>query len=113
MKCKDCDHAIKDFFKCAPGKHVCIGVKEPFVINDINVECTQYPENRDSKIDNSKNPEPLKTYVGDDAIYIPISNNTYKVLITKDTFVEAYNKWIKKDLFGTFVGYEDADYWCE
>jgi hypothetical protein len=41
-KCKDCDYAVKDFFKCAPGEYVCIGVKEPFVISDINAECTQY-----------------------------------------------------------------------
>ena len=41
-KCKDCDYAVKDFFKCEPGKYVCIGVKEPFVIGDINKECTEY-----------------------------------------------------------------------
>lgn len=41
-KCKDCDYAVKDFFKCEPGKYVCIGVKEPFVITDINTECNQY-----------------------------------------------------------------------
>lgn len=41
-KCKDCDYAVKDFFKCEPGKYVCIGVKEPFVISDINTECNQY-----------------------------------------------------------------------
>lgn len=41
-KCKDCDYAVKDFFKCAPGEYVCIGVKEPFVIGDVNKECTEY-----------------------------------------------------------------------
>ena len=41
-------------------------------------------------------------YVGEDAIYVPcvpVSENVllsnYKPLITKDLFVEAYNKWIK------------------
>ena len=40
-------------------------------------------------------------YVGDDAIYVPcepITKNEvtsyYKPLITKELFVEAYNKWI-------------------
>ena len=41
-------------------------------------------------------------YVNDEAIYIPCSPVTkngelsvYKPLITKELFVEAYNKWIK------------------
>lgn len=41
-------------------------------------------------------------YVGDDAIYVPAEpitpNGTascYKALITKEIFVEAYNKWVK------------------
>ena len=41
-------------------------------------------------------------YVGDDAIYVPAESVTrsdlmpvYKQLITKELFVEAYNKWIK------------------
>ena len=42
-------------------------------------------------------------YVGDDAIYVPaepITENglisVYTPLITKELFVEAYNKWIKE-----------------
>ena len=42
-------------------------------------------------------------YVDEDAIYVPcepitpngISSN-YKVLLTKELFIEAYNKWIKE-----------------
>ena len=41
-------------------------------------------------------------YVGEDAIYVPTvpyvaegEFGIYKTLITKDLFVEAYNKWIK------------------
>ena len=40
-------------------------------------------------------------YVGDDGIYIPIneyvpegSASMYKCVMTKEMFVEAYNKWI-------------------
>ena len=46
MKCKDCASCKKGWFKSSPDEYVCIGVKNPFVINDINVECTEYPEKR-------------------------------------------------------------------
>lgn len=46
MKCRDCDCCRLGYFKSNPDKYVCIGVKNPFVINDINVECTEYPEKR-------------------------------------------------------------------
>lgn len=43
-------------------------------------------------------------YVGDDGIYAPCQeyvldycNPTYKLVISKEMFVEAYNKWIKGD----------------
>ena len=50
MKCKDCNSCCKGYFKSQPDKYVCIGVKEPFVIEDINNECTEYLEkNRESK----------------------------------------------------------------
>lgn len=44
MKCKDCDCCRKDWFKSSPELYVCIGVKHPFVIDDINQECPEYPE---------------------------------------------------------------------
>lgn len=41
-------------------------------------------------------------YVGDNGIYVPIHEYTqkgtvslYRCIITKELFVEAYNKWIK------------------
>lgn len=43
-KCKDCDSCSKGFFKSKPNDYVCIGVKEPFVIADIDSYCTEYPE---------------------------------------------------------------------
>lgn len=43
-------------------------------------------------------------YVGDDGIYVPIHDHViegfesvYKLLIPKEVFVEAYNKWINCD----------------
>ena len=121
MKCKDCDYAVKGFFACKPEKHVCIGVKEPFVIEDTNVECTEYPEIRERQISVSKakyatlvEPKPAKAYVGDDGIYIPSRHDyrCHELLISKDLFIEAYNKWINGKS-NTFVGQDDADDWCD
>lgn len=43
-------------------------------------------------------------YVGEDGIYVPVEeyaqegcSSFYRCLITKDLFVEAYEKWIKND----------------
>ena len=44
MKCKDCHACRKGYFESKPQAYVCTGVKEPFVIDDIGVECTEYPE---------------------------------------------------------------------
>ena len=47
MKCKDCSCCHKGWFNYKPDDYVCIGVKEPFVISDINHECTEYADKRD------------------------------------------------------------------
>ena len=44
MKCKDCDSCRKGFWASKPEAYICIAVKEPFEIADINNECTEYPE---------------------------------------------------------------------
>lgn len=46
MKCRDCNCCRKGWFDFAPDVYVCIGTKEPFVINDINRECTEYPNKK-------------------------------------------------------------------
>lgn len=43
MKCKNCKGCRKGYFKSKPEEYVCIGVLEPFVIKDINSNCTEYP----------------------------------------------------------------------
>lgn len=118
MKCKDCSAAVKGFFNCYPDKHVCIGVKEPFVINDISVECTEYPEHMQprsvtAKID--KTETLAEPYVDNEGIYVPsdIDPRFHKLVISRELFVEAYNKWIKNDGFDPFVGQDTADDWCE
>ena len=98
MKCKDCNSCKKGFFKSEPEAYVCIGVKEPFVVHDVNVECTEYPEkNKTSVIYTIAPVETVKAYVGDDGIYVPVDVNSrdYKMLISKELFVGAYNKWIR------------------
>ena len=44
MKCKDCSACHKGYFKSKPDDYVCTGVCEPFVIENIDKECTEYPE---------------------------------------------------------------------
>lgn len=46
MKCRNCSCCQRGWFPSSPKSYVCIGVKEPFIIDNINVECTEYPENR-------------------------------------------------------------------
>ena len=103
MKCKDCHACRKGYFESKPQAYVCIGVKEPFVIYDINVECTVYPEYREEKtigkIDRYRvNGKDYTPYVGDDGIYMPNAYDDkvyYQCVITREMFIEAYNKWIK------------------
>ena len=44
MKCKNCDFCHKGWFPSKPDEYVCIGVKVPFVITDINHDCTEYKD---------------------------------------------------------------------
>lgn len=44
MRCKDCSCCKKGWFSSSPELYVCIGVKHPFVIEDINNDCTEYKD---------------------------------------------------------------------
>lgn len=50
MKCKDCNACQKGFFESQPDKYVCVGVKEPFIINDIESFCTEYSNHNNKKL---------------------------------------------------------------
>ena len=59
-------------------------------------------------------------YVGDDGIYVPVHEyvpdgtvSMYNCVMTKEMFVEAYNKCIKNTDNNPFFGQDDADDWCE
>lgn len=49
MKCRECSSRRKGYWASSPETDVCIGVKEPFEIADINAECVAYPEKKDDK----------------------------------------------------------------
>lgn len=62
-------------------------------------------------------------YVNDHGIYIPDKEyvpddcvSTYRCIMTKEMFIDAYNRWIKPEYkapFPTFSCDDDADCWCE
>lgn len=62
-------------------------------------------------------------YVDDHGIYVPDKEyvpegcaSTYRCIVTKEMFVEAYNKWIKPEYRNTFPTVsrdDDSDCWCE
>ena len=58
--------------------------------------------------------EPAKAFVGDDGIYVPsdYDHRYHKLIITRELFIEAYNKWIKSPSY-QFNGQDDADDWSE
>ena len=103
MKCKDCKCCHKGFFESTPEAYVCTGVPEPFVIDDINVECTEYPEHRNERANIEvkrlmSNEKTYVPYINDDGMYFPNEINGivyYQLVVSKEMFVEAYNKWIK------------------
>lgn len=42
MRCRDCEACHKGWFKSKPDEYICTGVKVPFVIKDIDEQCTEY-----------------------------------------------------------------------
>ena len=59
-------------------------------------------------------------YVNNHGIYIPDNEyvpegctSLYKCVITKEMFIDAYNKWIKCEPSSHHYGEDDADCWSE
>lgn len=65
MKCKDCDSCRKGFCASKPDAYICIGVQEPFVIDDINHECTEYPEKNKETSPNTEPEDKVLTLIKD------------------------------------------------
>ena len=60
MKCRECNCCHEALLtrwssidECYTTKYVheCWGVKEPFIIKNINIECTEYPERRNKVVE--------------------------------------------------------------
>lgn len=77
MKCKQCSSCIKGWFSSKPDDYVCTGVKEPFIIQDINVECTEYEEKRDNKEYNFKVGDKVITSTGQTGVIESICDCEY------------------------------------
>lgn len=102
MKCKECDCCKKGFFKSKPDAYVCTGVLEPFVIENINVECTEYEERRNKK------------YMKSSEILLSLDDKHLEVFRVKDFICVSYkNAEIKDGCFlktdyGTGTNFESA-----
>ena len=104
MKCKECDACVKHFYSNTVYVHMCTGVPEPFVIDDIEQECTEYKTTSlkiQEDIENMETYCKQNPYIKDDAIYVPTEEyapigrtSHYKKFMSKEIFVEAYEKWI-------------------
>jgi hypothetical protein len=72
MKCKDCKACYKRFFESKPEEYVCIGVPEPFVIKDINSECTEYTDKdfAESNKTDENNKDTIREAVYKDGNYV-------------------------------------------
>ena len=46
MKCKDCTVCMQGVYPAQPWEYVCLGAKYPFIIDDLDQECTEYKEKR-------------------------------------------------------------------
>lgn len=44
MACKECSACKRGWFSSNPEAYVCIGVRLPFIIKDINQECINYKD---------------------------------------------------------------------
>lgn len=91
MKCRNCSCCNKGWFDYAPDAYVCIGVKKPFFISDINAECTEYPEKR-------------RTVTVEDAIA------HFKYGITHDIFSEPVTSYAKMAVEALKRCRSDIDY---
>lgn len=108
MKCKDCSSCRKGFFESKPDAYVCIGVKEPFVVDDIETECTEYRWQTTpvdftiNKIDNSE--EYLRGFQDGQRSNIPLPMMKYyrKALRDAYSWLEARSEQIKHFNCGSY-----------
>lgn len=102
MKCRECEccqEVILNRWSSSnncwikENVHQCWGVKEPFEIEDINVECTEYPERRDKTVKDISIEKAIEHFK------YGISHDIFKEPVTSyaKMAVEALEKQIEKD----------------
>lgn len=83
MNCVECDACKQGFFKSKPGMYVCIGTKEPFLIEDIGHECTEYPD-KNISMEGKYMKEVIKTLTEKEQVNHPShyggENNLYEAI---------------------------------
>lgn len=92
MKCKECSACHKGWFVSRPDDYVCTGVKEPFIIDDINNECTEYPEKRTGYVKHKY----LRELFPEGGLPFPYGEKDYHDFDERDTFNMDYTliAWI-------------------
>lgn len=85
MKCKECDACVKQ-----RNEYICTGIKEPFVIDNIEMECSEYSQ---SKVMKHKY---LRELFLDDKLPFPFGEEDYHDFDERDTFSMDYTliAWI-------------------
>lgn len=86
MKCIECSACQKGWFKSQPDEYVCIGVPEPFVISDVNAECTEYTEKKAEHVKHKY----LRELFPDGSIPFPYGEKDYPDFDPRDTFSMEY-----------------------
>lgn len=82
MKCIECSACKKGWFKSQPDEYVCTGVKEPFVIHDVNAECTEYLEKRTGYVKHKY----LRELFPEGELPFPYGEKDYAEFDERDTF---------------------------
>ena len=83
MKCRECNFCQEVIisrwssdYECWIKENIykCFGVKEPFVINNIDVECTEYPEKRNKNVSVQDAIEHFKYGISHDIFSEPVTS---------------------------------------
>lgn len=92
MKCCECSACRKGWFESQPDSYVCIGVLEPFVISDVNAECTEYSEKKTGHVKHKY----LRELFPDGDLPFPYYEEDYHDFDERDTFNMNYTliAWI-------------------
>lgn len=99
MKCRECLHCRKGWFESKPDTYVCIGVKNPFVIENINVKCTEYPERAELQVGKKyvSNADVIRSMTDEELSWFLWTFDVDEVACEEDFLVtrKKLTKWLK------------------